>query len=135
MYSTMILVFLGGAFGAMVREFIMLLIPSMHNGFPLDILVANVIAAFLLGLATAHHRLQNLSDDVILLFGTGALGGMSTFSSFAYGVAHESMQPGGMLVSLCYVIISLVLGFIAVWLGLTMANRLSNSKQPPNSPQ
>ncbi|MBV7316516.1 CrcB family protein [Shewanella sp. NIFS-20-20] len=125
MYSTAILVFLGGAFGAMVREFIMLLIPSLHNGFPLDILVANVIAAFLLGLATAHHRLQNLSDDVILLFGTGALGGMSTFSSFAYGAAHESLQPGGLVLSLLYMLLSLVLGFIAVWLGLTLANRMS----------
>jgi hypothetical protein len=58
-----ILVFVGGGPGAMLREFVMLMVPNPVDGFPLDILVANLLAAFLLGLVTALHRWQVLSDD------------------------------------------------------------------------
>jgi CrcB protein len=34
-------VFVGGALGAVLREFVMLAVPNLADGFPLDILVAN----------------------------------------------------------------------------------------------
>ena len=36
----------------MLREFVMLMAPNPVDGFPLDILAANLVAAFLLGLVT-----------------------------------------------------------------------------------
>jgi len=42
--------FVGGAFGSMLREFIMQIVPHLAYNFPLDILVANLAADFLLGL-------------------------------------------------------------------------------------
>jgi hypothetical protein len=69
----------------MLRELIMLVVPNLADSFPLDILVANLVAAFLLGLVTALHRCQVVSDDVNMLLGAGIMGGMSTFSSFVYG--------------------------------------------------
>ena len=77
----------GGGLGAMLREFVMLMVPNPVNGFPLDILVANLLAAVLLGLVTALHRCQTLYDDVNMLLGAGIMGGMSTFSSFVYAVS------------------------------------------------
>jgi len=113
-----ILVFVGGGFGAMLRELIMLMVPNLADSFPLDILVANFVAAFLLGLVTALHRCEVISDDVNMLVGTGITGGMSTFSSFAYGaVVLMSASTASAAVALVYVVISLVLGYITVIVG------------------
>ena len=119
MVNIVILVFVGGALGAMLREFIMLMVPNLTDNFPLDILVANLVAAFLLGLVTALHRRQVVSEDAEMLVGTGIAGGLSTFSSFAYGaVVLMSASTASAVVASVYVVISLVLGYIAVILGL-----------------
>jgi CrcB protein len=113
-----ILVMVGGGLGAMLREFVMLMVPNPVDGFPLDILVANLLAAFLLGLVTALHRWQVLSDDVNMLLGVGIMGGMSTFSSFVYGsvvLMHASI-PSAVVASV-YVVVSLVLGYLAIIVG------------------
>jgi Integral membrane protein possibly involved in chromosome condensation len=49
MLNMIILIFVGGAFGAMCREFVMLSVPRLADGFPMDIFVVNIVAAFLLG--------------------------------------------------------------------------------------
>ena len=85
MVDVVILVFVGGALGAMLREFSMLMVPNLADNFPLDILVANLLAAFLLGLVTGLHRRQIVSEGAEMLVGTGIAGGLSTFSSFVYG--------------------------------------------------
>jgi CrcB protein len=92
MVNFVILVLVGGGLGAMLREFVTLMVPNLADGFPMDILAANLVAAFLLGLVTALHRWQVLSDDVNMLLGAGIMGGMSTFSSFVYG-SVVLMQP------------------------------------------
>ena len=53
MVNIVMSVFVGGALGAMLREFTMLMVPNLVDNFPLDILVANLVAAFLLGLVAA----------------------------------------------------------------------------------
>jgi fluoride exporter len=116
-----VLVFAGGAVGAVLREFAMLTVPNLAHGFPLDILVANLLAAFLLGFVTALHNRRAVSDAVSSLIGTGLTGGLSTFSSFAYGstvLATASTQ--GVLVAFAYVVTSLVLGYIAVIVGMKL---------------
>lgn len=45
MVNIVILVFVGGALGAMLREFTMLMVPNLVDNFPLDILAANLVAA------------------------------------------------------------------------------------------
>jgi len=119
--NTVILVFVGGAVGAMLREFVMLMVPTLVDGLPLDILVANLVAAFLLGLVTALHRRKVLTDGVNTLLGTGVMGGLSTFSSFVYGsFVLMSASFDGALVSLLYVVASVLLGFVAVLIGLKL---------------
>ena len=118
MVNFVILVMVGGGLGAMLREFAMLMVPNPVNGFPLDILAANLLAAFLLGLVTALHRRQILSDDVNMLLGVGIMGGMSTFSSFVYGsvvLMHASIASA--VVASVYVVVSLVLGYLAIVVG------------------
>ena len=79
MLNTVILVAVGGAIGAILREFLMLTVGTVWDGFPLDILTANVVALFLLGLAFALHGRKILTDGVYVLVGTGLMGGLSTF--------------------------------------------------------
>jgi len=117
-------VFVGGAVGAILRELLMLSVPNLADGFPLDILAANLVASFLLGCATAVHHRKAVSDDVNLLIGTGIAGGLSTFSSFAYGVCVlATASATGALVSSAYVGVSLVLGYVAVVAGLTLGRQ------------
>ena len=121
MMNIVILVFVGGALGATAREFAMLLVPNPTDNFPLDILVANLAAAFLLGLVTALHRRGVVSGSVNVLVGTGIAGGLSTFSSFVYGtVVLMSASTASAIVALVYVVISLALGYIVAVVGLKL---------------
>ena len=123
------LVFAGGALGAMLREFLMLMVPQGSRGFPLDILVANLVAALLLGLFAALHTRKAASDDLYALLGTGITGGLSTFSSFAYGSAVlMTRSTTSAFVALTYVLISLVAGYTAVVVGLKLGKQRSDSK-------
>lgn len=127
MINTIILVFVGGAVGAMSREMLMLAVPPLSDGFPLDILVANLVASFLLGLVTALHQRKVLTDGVNTMLGTGVMGGLSTFSSFAYGsFVLMSASPERALVSLLYVAVSLFFGFAAVVIGLRLGGSRLN---------
>jgi fluoride exporter len=100
------------------------MVPNPVDGFPLDILVANLLAAFLLGLVTALHRRQVLSDDVNMLLGAGIMGGMSTFSSFVYGsVVLMRASATSAVVASAYVVVSLALGYIAIIVGGKLGER------------
>ena len=124
MVNIVMAVFVGGALGAMLREFTMMMVPNLVDNFPLDILVANLVAAFLLGLVTALHRRQIVSEGAEMLVGTGIAGGLSTFSSFVYGaVVLMSASTASAVVASVYVVISLVLGYIAVTIGLKLSGK------------
>ena len=121
MFAKVILVFLGGGLGAVLREFFMLLIPQRHDAFPLDIFSANVIASFILGLTFGNRRLDKVSDEFVLFVGTGVMGGMSTFSSFVFGAYSEMTSPGEMGLAALYVISSAVVGYLLTLLGILAA--------------
>ncbi|MBM5573186.1 fluoride efflux transporter CrcB [Deefgea sp. CFH1-16] len=123
MANWIILIFVGGAFGAMCREFIMLLIPPVAGGFPLDIFIANMLASFLLGLSTSFHRRVMIHHHVHTMVGTGIMGGMSTFSSYIYGSLTMLKTPGEWLMACAYLLLSVVLGFAMVMLGLYLAQK------------
>ena len=124
MLKLVALVFLGGALGAVLRELLMLLIPRLADNFPLDILVANLAASLLLGLITALYRRHSVPAGLNLMVGTGIAGGLSTFSSFAYGtVVLMSGSAADTLVAVVYVASSLLLGYVAVVVGLRTGSR------------
>jgi CrcB protein len=125
-----LLVFVGGALGAMLREFLIVLVPQGSRGFPLDILAANLVAAVLLGLVATLHGRKVASDAVYALIGTGITGGLSTFSSFAYGSAElMTRSKTSAVVALVYVVISLALGYIAVIVGLRVGEQGGDSRK------
>ena len=119
-----LLVFTGGAVGAVAREFLMLLVPTLSRGFPLDILIANVVASFLIGVSTSRHNRKAIGDGWHLVVTTGVMGGLSTFSSFSYAssVLMKASMTGA-LVAAAYVLISLVMGYVAVVVGMRVGRR------------
>ena len=121
MWLPTVLVFVGGGFGAIVREVSMLMLGRYSAAFPVDIFVANIVASFLLGLVSGFHQEHRASDSATLLISTGFCGGLSTFSSFIFGAYSEAMKPEHLILSLLYIIASLVIGYGAAWLGLRAA--------------
>ena len=120
-----VLVFIGGAVGAVAREFLMLLVPSLWHGFPMDILVANVFASLLIGFSTGRHSRKVISDAWHLTVTTGMMGGLSTFSSFAYAsTVLMKASMAGALVAAAYVLASLVMGYVAVIVGARIGGLL-----------
>lgn len=117
MMRTVLLVAVGGGLGALLRETLMVTVGPGPDGFPTDILVANVVGSFLLGLAFGLRAGDVLGPSAYLFVGAGIMGGLSTFSSFVLAVVQlaESSEAGA---ALLYLASSLALGFAAVLLGL-----------------
>ena len=82
--KSLFLVAIGGAFGAVARYAISEWVPSE---FPWGTLGVNVVGSFLLGVLIAMSIInEQVSPEVLLLVGTGALGAFTTMSTFSLDV-------------------------------------------------
>ncbi len=80
----------------------------------------------MLGLVAALHSRNAASDSVNLFGGTGICGGLSTFSSFALGMAVlTKASTASAVVAVVYMVVSLVLGYIAVIVGMKLGRQHS----------
>ena len=127
-----LLVFIGGAVGAVARELLMLVVPTLSHGFPLDIFVANVVASLLIGFSTGRHNRKAIDDDWHLMVTTGTMGGLSTVSSLAYASSVLlTTSKTGALVAAAYVLVSLVMGYVAVIVGMKIGGTGSRQRTSP----
>jgi fluoride exporter len=86
--------------------------------FPYGTFVINVSGSFLIGLAvTLLAERSHWSPNLLYLIPIGFIGGFTTFSTFELE-AFRSARSGDVLLSLLYVILSVTVGFLAVWLGV-----------------
>lgn len=121
MISTVSLVALGGACGAVLRYLTGLGVLRLfgHQDFPLAILTVNVIGSCLMGafvVAAAQRGLTHLSPLVM----TGLLGGFTTFSAFSLETANL-IERGAFGQAALYVLLSVGLSVGGLFLGLWMA--------------
>lgn len=114
----LILVFVGGGFGSVLRFFIGKYLNDTQNGIPYGTFAANIIGSLLIGIILGLAVKQNsLSENQILFLATGFCGGFTTFSTFAYE-NHVFLKTGDFTSFAIYTIASFVLGFLAVFAGI-----------------
>ncbi|NEC66579.1 fluoride efflux transporter CrcB [Streptomyces sp. SID9727] len=114
---------LGGAAGASARYGASLLWPTAAGGFPWTTLVVNVIGCAVIGVfmvviseVWAAHRL------VRPFFGTGVLGGFTTFSTYAVDIEQlVSRDRAG--TGLVYLGVTLLAALAAVWSAVWLTRR------------
>jgi CrcB protein len=110
--ETVALIAMGGALGANVRYIIGLVVPGLGGTF-----VANVVGCFLLGFIVYEAQYTSIiSNRSRLVFGTGFLSSLTTYSTFAV----ETVQAAPML-GVANVVGNYAVGFAAVLVGRTVA--------------
>ena len=115
MLKNLLLVGLGGSIGSMARYAASLLIRS--KSFPYATLSVNVIGSFIIGLVFALSiKEAALSNNWKLFLATGICGGFTTFSAFSVE-NMELLQNGKTGMALTYIMLSIVLGILATFLG------------------
>ena len=115
----LLIVFIGGGIGTVLRYLLSKLIPYSGNGFPWNTFGTNLIGCFMIGILTSYF-LRNLSNDQsdIVLFATiGLCGGFTTFSTYAYENLNL-LKSGDHLNFIIYSLISIIFGIIMVYLGM-----------------
>jgi len=91
---------------------------------PWGTLVVNVTGCFLLGLVM-HAALATdlISHHWRLAIATGFLGALTTFSTFSYETVRE-IERGSWGAAGANVLLNLLVGLPATWLGLVLARRI-----------
>ena len=114
----LLLVFVGGGFGSVLRYIVGKYLSNPEDGIPYGTFVANVLGSLLIGVILGMAAKNNaLSENHTLLLATGFCGGFTTFSAFAY--ENQVFLKSGDFVSFAvYTIASFVLGFLAVFAGM-----------------
>jgi CrcB protein len=77
----------------------------------------NIIGSLLIGVVYGLVEKGNLSPEARLFLATGILGGFTTFSAFTMD-ALKLLQDGLWLESISYILLSVVLGLAATFLGI-----------------
>ena len=121
-----ILVGIGGAAGAILRYAASRTFNEITQGsFPVGTIVVNVTGAFLLCLLVGSVvNVGILIKEVGLALTVGFLGSYTTFSTFSYETV-KLIQDGEIAPALSCVLITVVLGLIAAWLGIQTSIYLS----------
>ena len=114
----LLLVFVGGGFGSVLRYIIGKYLNNPQEGIPYGTFVANILGSLLIGIILGlAAKNDTLSSNQTLLLATGFCGGFTTFSTFAYE-NHVFLKTGDFTSFALYTIASFVIGFLAVFFGL-----------------
>lgn len=115
---------LGGALGALARYGVDEWVGRRTGAFPWGILVVNVTGAFLIGVAVevTEPRFEDAAW-VRTMVVTGFLGAYTTFSTFSLDT-YRLLDRGELDQALANVLGTVVLGLLAVWLGLRVGRAL-----------
>ncbi|TXE11117.1 fluoride efflux transporter CrcB [Seonamhaeicola algicola] len=114
----LLLVFIGGGFGSVLRYVISKYLNSATTGIPYGTFTANILGSLLIGVILGLAVKNNtLNQSQTLLLATGFCGGFTTFSTFAYE-NHVFLKSGDFTTFAFYTIASFIIGFLAVFLGM-----------------
>ena len=115
----MILIFIGGGTGSMLRYLISKWLGSAV--FPLGTFAVNIIVCFLIGLLGTWIARHSLSPDLRLLLVVGICGGFTTFSTFS-NEALTMLRSNQHILCLAYIFLSIAAGLAATFVGAKICN-------------
>ncbi|MGB2590085.1 MAG: fluoride efflux transporter CrcB [Candidatus Acidiferrum sp.] len=120
-----LMVGIGGFLGSIARFWLGGYIDTkMGSRFPYGTLVINLTGSFLIGfIVTLLAERAHWSPNLRYLIPIGFIGAYTTFSTFEYETLRV-VQDGELMLAFLNVAISVIVGFLAVWLGV-VAGRLS----------
>jgi len=110
---------LGGFLGSIARFWLGSYITyRMGARFPFGTFVINVSGSFLIGfIVTLLGERAHWTPNLLYLIPIGFIGAYTTFSTFELE-AFRNVRTGDVLMALLYVLLSVTVGFVAVWLGV-----------------
>lgn len=123
----LLLVFVGGGFGASLRYGAGMLVahltptdadtPHWLGMYPVATLLVNLLGCGLIGLAWGLlGKPEGGNEAIRLALIVGVLGGFTTFSAFGWEMI-ELLNQGRVLTAVVYALISVVVGVVCVWSG------------------
>lgn len=119
-----LLVFLGGGIGSGLRYLLSKTLNPFTSNFFIGTFGVNIIGCLIIGIILGlSAKSTALSNNTILFITIGFCGGFTTFSSFAlenYGMLREGQITSFLL----YTLSSIVVGILAVALGLWLSKIL-----------
>ena len=113
---------IGGFAGAIARYALGVYIGSrLGIRFPYGTFVINVSGSFLIGFILVLLSRTTASQYWRYLIPIGFIGAYTTFSTFEYETLR-AIQDGQPMIGLLNVVLSLVIGFVAVWAGSVLGH-------------
>lgn len=116
---------IGGALGAIARYWVGAEVANrLGTKFPYGTFVINISACVIIGFSlTFLARRAELSPAWRFLIPVGFVGAYSTFSTYEWET-FSSIRTGAFLMATLYAVSSLILGLVAVWGGIALAEML-----------
>ena len=79
----------------------------------------NIVGCLAIGIIFGISEKMNLSPEWRLFLATGICGGFTTFSAFSFETM-AMLRDGLVLYSLLYIAVSMLIGLISVYMGMTL---------------
>jgi fluoride exporter len=113
--QSLLFVFMGSGLGGVCRYLIGKKFTDTSLSFPYATLGINIIGSLILG-AILSNTLMLKNDSLKCLLAIGFCGGFTTFSTFSME-ALQLLKEQQFFVAMLYIILSLVLGLLATFIG------------------
>jgi len=125
MIKTLVLIAVGGAFGAVSRYGTALGVYSVFGrSFPYGTLFVNVIGSFLMGILSIMLLDRfNIGPEWRAAILVGFLGAFTTFSTFSIETLNL-LEQGDLVRALLNMLLSVSLCILAVWFGVSVGRQL-----------
>lgn len=121
----LLLVFIGGGVGSVLRYILGKLLNNAETGIPFGTFTANILGSLFIGVILGFAAKNDaLTENHTLLLATGFCGGFTTFSTFAYE-NHVFLKAGDFSSFAFYTITSFIIAFLAVFAGMYLVRFLA----------
>jgi len=121
-----LLIAAGGALGSLARYWVGATISGrMGTRFPYGTLIVNITACVIIGFSLTYlDRRAGWSPAWRYLIPVGFVGAYSTFSTFEWETL-STLRAGAFALAALYAAGSLIVGLIATWCGIVLAEAIS----------